>query len=163
MKEENVNFKINIYKFDELPETDRFLIESAKLITNKSYSPYSDFKVGAAVQLADGTIVTGSNQENASYPLGLCAERTALFYANSQHPNLAVDTIAIAAYTNNEFTTKPISPCGACRQVMKEIENRYHHSIRVLLYGTDCIYEIPQISYLLPFSFDDTSLKNFKL
>lgn len=159
MKEEIINLKINVYKFDELSKADQDLIETAKLATARSYTPYSKFNVGAAVKLTDGTILTGTNQENASYPLGICAERTALFYANSQYPEKAVDTLAVAAYTNNNFTAKPISPCGACRQVMKETENRYNHPIRILLYGTDHIYELKHVGYLLPFGFDDSSFK----
>ncbi|NDV58296.1 cytidine deaminase [Bacteroides sp. 519] len=153
MREEIVNLMVNIYNFNELPEADQALIEAAKKATQRSYAVYSNFHVGAAALLNDGTIVTGTNQENVSYPLGICAERTTLFYANSQYPDKPVDTLAIAAYTNNEFTAKPITPCGACRQVMVETENRYKHPMRILLYGTDCVYEILKATSLLPLSF----------
>ncbi|MDL2305162.1 cytidine deaminase [Bacteroides sp. OttesenSCG-928-D19] len=158
MKEKNINLKVKVYQWDELPEADRVLIEAAKTATQSSYSPYSMFKVGAAVRLSDGTIVNGSNQENAAYPSGLCAERTTLFYANSQHPLCAVETLAVAAFTQDAFTAAPITPCGACRQVILETENRYKHPIRVLLYGKDEVYEIEKSAYLLPLSFDESAL-----
>ena len=128
--------------YDELTAADRQLIDAAKDATRRSYAPYSHFHVGAAVLLADGTVVTGTNQENAAYPSGLCAERTTLFYAGSTHPDTAVVSLAIAAFTNGAFTTNPIVPCGACRQVMLETEQRYNHPIRTLLYGTEGIYLI---------------------
>lgn len=159
MKEKNINLTVKVYQFEELHEEDQILIESAKAATARSYSPYSNFQVGAAVRLSNGTVITGSNQENASYPLSLCAERTALFYANSQHPFYAVETLAVAAYSNKKFIRQPITPCGACRQVMLETENRFKQPIRVLLYGTDCVYEVEQATYLLPLSFDDGAMK----
>ena len=128
--------------YDELTAADRQLIDAAKDATRRSYAPYSHFHVGAAVLLADGTVVTGTNQENAAYPSGLCAERTTLFYAGSTHPDTAVVSLAIAAFTDGAFTTNPIVPCGACRQVMLETEQRYNHHIRTLLYGTEGIYLI---------------------
>lgn len=155
MKEENINLKIKVYHFDELPAADQTLINMAKDATQRSYSPYSKFQVGAAARLSDGTIVTGSNQENVAYPLGQCAERTTLFYANSQYPTLAIDTLAIAAYTDNQFTSSPITPCGGCRQVMLETENRYKQPMRILLYGTKEVYEINSASFFLPLSFNE--------
>ena len=146
--------------YEELTEQDRQLIDAAKLATERSYAPYSQFHVGAAVQLADGTMLTGTNQENAAYPSGLCAERTTLFYAGSTHPNTAVVALAIAAYTNGSFTRTPIAPCGACRQVMLEIENRHQHPIRTLLYGTEGIYLIEGGTHeLLPLTFDASSME----
>lgn len=155
MKEKNIDLKIKVYQFDELSTADQNLINMAKDATQRSYSPYSKFQVGAAARLSDGTIVTGSNQENVAYPLGQCAERTTLFYANSQYPTLAVDTLAIAAYTENQFTSQPITPCGGCRQVMLETENRYKQPMRILLYGTKEIYEISTASFFLPLSFNE--------
>ena len=109
--------------------------------TARSYAPYSHFSVGAAALLNNGTIVTGTNQENAAYPSGLCAERTTLFYANSQYPDPPVNTLAIAARTEKDFIETPIPPCGAC-QVILETEKRYGQPIRILLYGKECIYEV---------------------
>ena len=146
--------------YDELSEQDRQLINAAKAATQRSYAPYSHFHVGAAALLADGTMVTGSNQENAAYPSGLCAERTALFYAGSAHSTQAVTALAIAAYTAGKFTNIPITPCGACRQVMLETEQRYGTPIRLLLYGTEGIYLIEGgIRELLPLVFDGAMLK----
>lgn len=146
--------------YDELTAADRQLIDAAKDATRRSYAPYSHFHVGAAVLLADGTVVTGTNQENAAYPSGLCAERTTLFYAGSTHPGTAVVSLAIAAFTDGAFTTNPIVPCGACRQVMLETEQRYNHPIRTLLYGTEGIYLIEGgTRELLPLTFNASFLE----
>ena len=145
--------------YEELAEQDRQLIEAAKLATERSYAPYSRFHVGAAALLADGTVVTGTNQENAAYPSGLCAERTTLFYAGSSHPDTPVVALAIAAYTDGAFTPKPIAPCGACRQVMLEVENRHQRPIRTLLYGTEGVYIIEGgTRELLPLTVDASFL-----
>ena len=144
---------------EELPEADRALLDAAITAVQGSYAPYSHFSVGAAVELEDGSIVSGSNQENAAYPSGTCAERTTVFYANSRYPNLGVRRIAIAARgTDGTFTPRPIPPCGACRQVLLETEQRAGHPIEVLLYGTDGTYCLHSIKELLPLSFDDTFL-----
>ena len=146
--------------YEELSEQDRQLIESAKQATQQSYAPYSQFHVGAAVLLEDGTTITGTNQENAAYPSGLCAERTALFYASSAHPDKAIVALAIAAHTKGEFTNNPISPCGACRQVMLEIEQRHARPIRILLYGTEGVYVIEGgVRELLPLTFGASFFK----
>jgi cytidine deaminase len=153
MKEFELKSKVKEYAYEELNEADRQLIDAAKAATEKSYAPYSAFHVGAAVRLVDGTTVTGNNQENAAYPSGLCAERTTLFYANAQYPDVAVDTLAIAARTENGFLAEPVPPCGACRQVILECEHRYKHPVRILLYGTQGIYEVDSVGALLPFQF----------
>lgn len=146
--------------YEELSERDRQLIDLAKQTTRQSYAPYSQFHVGVATLLDDGTIVTGTNQENVAYPSGLCAERTALFYAGSTHPDKAVVALAIAAYTKGEFTSTPIAPCGACRQVMLEVEQRHRCPIRILLYGTEGIYLIEGgVSELLPLTFNASFLE----
>lgn len=153
---ENLTYTLHYQRctYEELSEQDRLLVDAAKQATRRSYAPYSHFHVGAAAQLIDGTIVTGANQENAAYPSGLCAERTALFCAGSSHPGMAVTALAIAAHTGDDFTLMPIAPCGACRQVMLETEQRGGHPIRVLLYGTSAIYIIPDGAHaLLPISF----------
>lgn len=159
MKELNITAVIKIHQFGELNKADQELITAAKEATKHSYVPYSKFSVGAAALLANGTIVTGSNQENAAYPSGLCAERTTLFYANSQYPDEPVETLAVAARTEKDFIQTPIPPCGACRQVMLETEVRYKHPFRILLYGREYIYEISRVGDLLPLSFDASAMK----
>ena len=160
MKELNIHINIHIYPYEELNEADRELIDAAREATHRSYSPYSHFSVGAAARLADGTIVCGSNQENAAYPSGLCAERTTLFYANSRYPDQAVKTLAIAARNEQGiFLDDPIPPCGACRQVMLETETRYQQPMRILLYGRKGIYEVKKVGDLLPLSFDASSMQ----
>ena len=160
MKELTLTIPIRVFSYEELDEADRQLIDTARETTRRSYSPYSRFAVGAALRLIDGTIVSGSNQENAASPSGLCAERTTLFYANSRYPDQAVDTLAIAARNERgEFLSDPISPCGACRQVMVETEKRYNRPMRILLYGTGGIYEIRGVGGLLPLSFDASAMK----
>lgn len=151
------NFRIEIpvcaCPYTELDEEDRRLIDAAKEATRRSYAPYSHFAVGAAALLANGTIVTGSNQENAAYPSGTCAERTTLFYANSQYPDQPVKTLAIAARSASGFVRTPIPPCGACRQVLLETEQRYHRPMRILLYSEQEIYCLEGVKSLLPLSF----------
>ena len=134
MKDLTITSVIKVYEYDELNDTDRALLDDAIEATRRSYAPYSHFSVGAAALLANGVVVTGTNQENAAYPSGLCAERTTLFYANSQYPDQAVVTLAIAARTEKDFIDTPIPPCGACRQVILETEKRYKQPIRILLY-----------------------------
>lgn len=141
------------YLSTEIPAEYLPLIEEAKRQTLNAYAIYSNFKVGAAVLLENGKIIGGNNQENSAYPSGICAERTAMFYANSQYPDTAVKAIAIAAYTNGEYLKDPITPCGGCRQVLVETESRYGKDLKVILYGTDKIYVLDSIKRLLPFSF----------
>ena len=150
MKDLTITSVIKVYEYDELNDTDRALLDDAIEATRRSYAPYSHFSVGAAALLANGVVVTGTNQENAAYPSGLCAERTTLFYANSQYPDQAVVTLAIAARTEKDFIDTPIPPCGACRQVILETEKRYKQPIRILLYGKKCIYEVQSIGHYYP-------------
>lgn len=159
MKDLTITSIIKVYTFDELNKTDQDLMTSAMEATTRSYAPYSKFSVGAAALLANGIVVTGTNQENAAYPSGLCAERTTLFYANSQYPDQPVLTLAIAARTEKDFIDLPIPPCGACRQVILETEKRYKQPIRILLYGKKEIYEVKSICDLLPLSFDTSAMK----
>ena len=160
MKELTISIPIRVFDYEELNEADRQLVDTAREATGRSYSPYSRFAVGAALRLLDGTIVSGSNQENAASPSGLCAERTTLFYANSRYPDQPVDTLAITARNEQgKFLSAPIPPCGACRQVMLETEKRYDHPMRILLYGTEGIYEIRGVDKLLPLSFDASAMK----
>lgn len=160
MKDLNIQIAIKIYEYKELSPADRELIDAACEATQRSYAPYSHFSVGAAARLANNMIITGTNQENAAYPSGLCAERTTLFYANSQYPDLAVNTLAIAARNERgEFLEEPIPPCGACRQVMLETEKRYKNAMRILLFGKNGIYELKSVGALLPLSFDASAME----
>ena len=153
MKEFKIIAKIQVYNYNELTLVEKNLINAAKEAVKRAYVPYSHFQVGAAVLLANQEIISGNNQENVAFPSGLCAERTTLFYANSRFPDTAVDAIAVAAYTNGDFTDDPVTPCGACRQVILETQNRYKHPVRILLYGKKAVYVVEQITDLLPLAF----------
>lgn len=154
-----IESKITVYAFSELNANQQSLIEKAKEQVEKAYAPYSQFHVGAAVELENGAVFAGSNQENAAYPSGLCAERVALFFANAQFPDVAVKTIAIAAHTAGAFLASPITPCGACRQVLLESEVRFEKDIEVLLYGTDETIQLLNVKQLLPLSFEKSNLQ----
>ena len=155
MKEMTINTKVLVCTLDELSPADREVVDAARAATANSYAVYSHFNVGAAVRLADGTIVRGTNQENAAYPSGLCAERTTLFWANSQYPTQAVEVLAIAARTEHGELPTPIPPCGACRQVILETEKRFNKAMRIILYGAKECYIIEEgVKALLPLSFD---------
>lgn len=160
MKQLDIHTTIKIYSPDELSAEEQQLVEAAKKATTRSYAPYSHFHVGAAALLDNGEIISGTNQENAAYPSGMCAERTTLFYANSQHPQQAVKALAIAARTSEgHWTETPISPCGACRQVMTETENRYEKPMKVLLCSAQEVFVIESAKDLLPVSFGSEDLK----
>ncbi len=154
MKQKQINIKYDeFYSFDELPKNDQRVVQEAKKATKSAYAPYSKFRVGAAVLLENGEIITGSNQENAAYPSGLCAERVALFYANARYPEVPVKTLAICVFYDNDFQKIPTPPCGNCRQVMIETEFRYKSKIRIILYGTEKILVLNDVVSLLPFCF----------
>lgn len=159
MKEFEISTKIRIYDNPELAAPDHALIDAAKEAALNSYAPYSNFHVGAAVRMADGRIITGNNQENAAFPSGLCAERTAMFYACSQAPSCDIAAIAVAAQAHGHYTENPVPPCGACRQAMLEAEERSGHSIRILLYSESGTYEIPSVKSLLPLQFKGETMK----
>lgn len=159
MKNINISAKITICRYNELNGIEKTLVDKAKEVALKAYTPYSKFNVGAAILLDNNEIVCGNNQENAAYPSGTCAERTALFYANATYPEAAVNTIAIAAHTQGDYIDDPITPCGACRQVIVEAQNRYRSPIRLILYGEREIYIIDKITDLLPLSFGSDNLK----
>ena len=133
---------------------DLELIEKAKQATSTSYSPYSNFKVGAAVRMADGKIFTGSNQENAAYSACLCAERVALLYACANAGDSYPVGIAIAAYQNGDFTENVITPCGECCQVLVEMEKRFGHKITIYLYGKKETKILRSSALLLPYAFE---------
>ncbi len=153
MKELDFTIKAQACQMEELSAELQALVARAKENTQRAYSPYSHFSVGAAVLLADGAIVNGANQENAAYPSGLCAERTAMFYANAEHPNQPVKAIAIACAQEGVFTELPGAPCGACRQVLLETEHRFQQDMQVVLYGEKTTYVFPSAKSLLPYSF----------
>lgn len=158
MKEFHIDIPVQLFSIEELTETDRQLIEDAKAMTSTSYSPYSHFSVGAAIRLADGQVFLGSNQENAVFPVGLCAERTAFFAASANAPGVPPIAIAIAACNTEGPLAKPVTPCGSCRQALLEAEMRFQQPIRVLLYGTEGVYVIASMRQLLPLTFDGTEL-----
>lgn len=159
MKELTTTIKYQLAQLEELSSKEQALVTKAMQATNNSYAKYSDFRVGAACLLANGQIVIGANQENAAYPSGLCAERTAIFAAQANYPDQPISTLAIAARNADGFIKSPISPCGACRQVILEIEDRYKQPVRILLYGKDGILCINTIKDLLPFSFIDDCMR----
>lgn len=141
---------------EELEALDRELAECARRATLTSYAPYSHFSVGAAVRLSSGEIISGSNQENAAFGAGTCAERCALFHAHAAHPEEVVTTIAVAARgTDGEFTASPVSPCGICRQALLEARTRAHAPIRVLLCGREEVFVLNDVHDLLPFAFEE--------
>ena len=158
MKEITLETQVTTCKLEEMHPSMRELVEKAKAMTQNAYCPYSHYHVGAAALLADGQVITGSNQENAAYPSGLCAERTTLFAANANHPNTPVLALAIACYTDGHFTKEAASPCGACRQVMLETEHRYGKPMQVVLYGEDMCYIFNSASDLLPLHFTSDNL-----
>jgi len=156
------NFTIIYETFDglqELSETDKMLCLKAKDALASSFSPYSKFKVGTAILLADEQIVLGSNQENVAYPSGLCAERVALFNIGSNYPNAVIKTMAITAQTDVFKIVNPVTSCGACLQVMIEVEKRQKSPIEVLFYCIDGqILKVKSIKSLLPFAFVEDRL-----
>ena len=156
MQELELKSIIQVCQPDELSPEDQHLLQLAIDATQHSYAPYSGFHVGAAVRLENGIELTGCNQENAAFPSGLCAERTVLFYAGSQYPDVPVTTLAIAARgTNGELQDEPVSPCGSCRQVIIETETRGKRPIRILLYGKKETFVIDGIKMLMPLSFTE--------
>ena len=159
MKTIDLSIKIGFGTFDELSADDQHLIQTAIAATENSYSPSSRFQVGAALSLANGKEVMGANQENAAFPSGLCAERSAIFAAQSNYPDQPVTALAIAARNEHGLMHDPIVPCGACRQVILEIEDRYKQPIRILLYGTGGVYVINTVKELLPLHFVSESMK----
>ena len=153
--------QILVYEYDtvvELPESDQNLLLKAREVANNAYAPYSKFKVGAALLLENGLIITGSNQENADFTDGLCAERVAMFYANSTYPDVAVKAIAVSAKNINGLIEEPAQPCGSCRQVLVETESRYKKAMRIIMDGRKRIQVLEGADNLLPFAFKPSSL-----
>lgn len=160
MEEKKIEIVFTRYQsLDELTQDDAYLVAKAREVSNNAWAPYSNFLVGAAIQLANGKIITGNNQENAVFPIGLCAERVALFYANANYPNSPVATIAISANNDKGLVENPIPPCGSCRQALLEAENRFDTPIRIILDGRSEILSFEGVKNLLPFSFSGDSMK----
>ncbi len=161
MKKKELKIIINEFSGEEeLSEPDRKLLQEAARSAAQSYAPYSEFHVGAAVLLENGEIICGSNQENAAYPAGLCAERVALFYANSRYPNVRVVALAITARADHFIIDRPISPCGTCRQVIAETESRQQSKIKIIMQGESGPVNMTEgIENLLPLTFYEEKLK----
>ena len=145
---------------NQLPASDKNLLETAKKALTAAYAPYSNFFVGAAVLLENGQIVIGNNQENAAYPSGLCAERVAIYHAGAQYPGVPVKAIAVSCKAQNQVINDPVTPCGACRQAIAEYENRYEQKIRIIMAGqSGNVYVTDSIESLLPLMFNRKYLK----
>ena len=161
MKEEVVEFRYKHYNnIEELPGDLKELLRKAQDVTSNAHAPYSQFYVGAAAKLVNGQIITGTNQENASFPIGLCAERVLLATASSIHPKVAIDTIAISYKSDNQESNRPISPCGICRQSLQEFEMSHNHPMQLVLGGVaGPVYVIENAKQLLPLAFTSDELK----
>ncbi len=153
----NKEIKIAYQEFDsldQLSQNDRILAQAAIEATQGSYAPYSKFNVGAAIRLDDGTIVKGANQENAAFPSGTCAERTAMFYASANYPDHIFQSIAVAASQNGTVCDNPVTPCGACRQVMAQYQLKGGRQMSILLIGAKKIWKFEKVDDILPLIFD---------
>jgi len=161
MKTEEVKFSILLYdSIDELNDEDAMLLREARNVTQFAYAPYSNFKVGAFAKLENDKTVSGTNQENASFPAGICAERTLLSTASSLFPGVGVDTIAISYNNLNRKSDRPISPCGICRQSLVEFQDRTKKQIRIILSGMEGkIQVIENAKDLLPLVFGADDMK----
>jgi len=155
------SFSLDVYdSADELLKEDALLLSKAQEVTEKAYAPYSKFNVGAVARMANGQFLAGTNQENASYPIGICAERVLLSAASSVYPNIPIDTIAISYNNLHGESDHPIAPCGICRQSLQEYEERMNHPIRLILGGKKGkIYIVEQAGQLLPLAFTKEELE----
>ena len=142
----------------EMSPEDQALIAACLEAQKGSYSPYSSFQVGAALRLEDGTVIKGANQENAAYPAGLCAERTAMFAAGANYPHLAFDTLAVAGSDHGVLCESPASPCGSCRQVMAEYQKKQGKPFNIILVGSRRIRKFHKVDDVLPFIFDSLKM-----
>lgn len=159
MKEEKITVNIRVFANDELTELESSLRQAAIEATDRAYAPYSNFYVGAAALLENGEVITGNNQENAAYPSGLCAERVTLFYAGSKYPDVPVEILAIAVMAGGQLK-EDISPCGGCRQVLLETEERGGKPMKIMLCGKDNVKIISSAADLLPLSFGKNELQS---
>ena len=156
MENKEITIKFQQIPLSELSPEDTALVNEAREATFRSYAPYSNFCVGAAILLSNGETIVGSNQENAAFPSGTCAERSACFYAHARYPEAKFLKIAVAARgTDGEFITDPVAPCGACRQALLEYETLAQAPVEVLLVGRDFIYRLPSVRSTLPFAFSE--------
>ncbi|MDR2627330.1 MAG: cytidine deaminase [Dysgonamonadaceae bacterium] len=160
MKKLKIAAKVRKCTYEELSSGEKKLVDTAKNASGKAYAPYSGFRVGAAILLDNGVIVSGNNQENAAYPSGLCAERVAVFAAGAHHPCRAPLALAIAAQLEATFTDHPVSPCGACRQCLLEMERRHGKALRLILYGTKEVYIVDRAEDLLPLAFTQVQVND---
>lgn len=160
MKSDKIEITYQVFdNINELSDSEAFILKKAIDITGNAYAPYSKFNVGAAARLVNGEIITGTNQENASYPVGLCAERTLLASASVVYPGVAIETMAISYKNQNGNSDHPIAPCGMCRQYIQEYELRFNKPIRLILSGEKGrILVFEKASYLLPFGFTGDEL-----
>ena len=160
MQEKKIALNFTSAHLSELDIKDQELITNAKEAFTTAYAPYSGFLVGASILLENGEIINGSNQENVAYPSGLCAERVAMFYVGSKFPDVKIRTIAVSVFSKSFEVTDVISPCGACRQVMAEYEDKQEQSIKVILHSpTDKVLIANKVQDLLPFMFKSPHLK----
>lgn len=161
MQENKFEFNYRVYdSIDELPEDQQWLLNEAREVTEQAYAPYSNFQVGAVARLINGEIVAGSNQENASFPVGLCAERVLLASVSSLFPKIPIEMIAISYKSDHQKSDHPISPCGICRQSLQEFEGRVNHKVQLILGGmTGPVYVIDSASRLLPLAFTSEELR----
>ena len=155
MKEQKFQFEYEVYNGStELKDEDADLLTKARVVTKNAYAPYSNFFVGAVAKLDNGKLVSGTNQENASYPVGICAERVLLGNAATLYPGVSIDTMAISYHSKEVKSDHPISPCGMCRQSLLEYEKRTGKPIRLILAGQEGkIIIVKTVSFLLPFAF----------
>ena len=160
MQEKKIELSFILAHLSELSAQEQQLVANSKAAFKTAYAPYSGFLVGASVLLENGEVINGSNQENIAYPSGLCAERVALFYAGAKFPDVKINTVAISVLSKNFEVNDVISPCGACRQVMAEYEDKQHRPIKVILHSpTDEVLIANKVEDLLPFMFKSPSLK----
>ncbi|MCE3283064.1 MAG: cytidine deaminase [Chitinophagaceae bacterium] len=161
MASENYSFEYEVFaSANELSKEDKALLDAAREFTASAYAPYSNFHVAAVARLTNGELVKGTNQENASYPVGTCAERALLGSLGALFPNEPIETMAITYHNPNGSNNAPASPCGMCRQALREYETRTNHSIRLVLAGREGkVYVIPKASMLLPLGFTGDDLK----
>ncbi|SHK76070.1 cytidine deaminase [Maribacter aquivivus] len=160
VSQKKISFDITVYdSVNELKNDDQNLMSVAVKARQRAYAPYSSFNVGASVLLENGEIIEGNNQENASYPSGLCAERVAVFYAGAKYPGIKIKAIAITAASLNHEVSEPAAPCGNCRQAISEYEFRQQEPIRILLMGeTGSVIECNSLADLLPLGFNSSFL-----
>ena len=160
MRKQHIGFDLEIYEgIEELSLSDKELLEKAIAARENAYAPYSNFKVGAAVLMENGEVVIGNNQENASYPSGMCAERVAIYHAGAIYPGVTILAIAICAASENHVLNVPAGPCGDCRQAILEYENKQNSPISLLLQGEEGpVYKCGSLKDILPLSFGNSFL-----